>query len=291
LLFVNQRQITRLHGKNPRNPPANSPGNSNIMKIFFISDIVGRPGRRVLKDHLTSILESRRVDLCVANGENAAAGSGITPALAEELLGLPVDVLTSGNHIWDKKEILEYIPHQPRLVRPANFPPGAPGQGFFVGATRGGFPYAVISLQGRVFMPPSDCPFRTMDRLLAELSAEIRVILVDFHAEATAEKQALGWYLDGRVTAVIGTHTHIPTADESILPGGTAYLTDAGMTGPHDSVIGVDKGIIVSKFLNQIPAKFEPASGDVRLNAVEIEVDPVTGRAVSIQRFCLKIRE
>jgi 2',3'-cyclic-nucleotide 2'-phosphodiesterase len=261
------------------------------MKIFFISDIVGRPGRRVLKDHLTSILEHREIDLCIANGENAAAGSGITPALTEELLALHIDVLTSGNHIWDKKEILDYIPHQPRLVRPANFPPAAPGHGVFAGTTRQGIPYAVVNLQGRVFMPPSDCPFRTMDRLLEELPSEIRIVLVDFHAEATAEKQALGWYLDGRVTAVIGTHTHIPTADESILPGGTAYLTDAGMTGPHDSVIGVDKGIIVSKFLNQIPAKFEPANSDVRLNAVEIEADPATGKALSIHRFCLKIRE
>jgi 2',3'-cyclic-nucleotide 2'-phosphodiesterase len=261
------------------------------MKIFFVGDIVGRPGRRVIKDHLRGILENRGIDLCIANGENAAAGNGITPALAEELLNLKIDVLTSGNHIWDKKEILEYIPHQSRLIRPANFPPNVPGSGIFVGQTRAGVPFAVLNLQGRVFMPPSDCPFRTADHWLSQLPDEVKVVLVDFHAEATAEKQALGWYLDGRTTAVIGTHTHIPTADEMILPAGTAYITDAGMTGPHDSVIGVDKEIIVSKFLNQIPARFEPALGDVRLNAVEIEVDQTTGKALSINRFCLKIKE
>jgi 2',3'-cyclic-nucleotide 2'-phosphodiesterase len=261
------------------------------MKIFFVGDIVGRPGRRVIKDHLAGILESRGINLCIANGENAAAGIGITPALAEELLSLKIEVLTSGNHIWDKKEILEYIPHQPRLIRPANYPPNVPGNGFFIGKSKLGVPYAIIGLQGRVFMPPSDCPFRAADRLLAELPPEVKVVLVDFHAEATAEKQALGWYLDGRVSAVIGTHTHIPTADETVLPAGTAYITDAGMTGPHDSVIGVDKEIIVAKFLNQIPARFEPALGDVRLNAVEIEVDEETGKASSINRFCLKITE
>jgi hypothetical protein len=261
------------------------------MKILFVGDVVGRPGRKALDKRLIPVLEERGIDLCVANAENAAAGSGITPPLVEELLHLGIEVLTSGNHIWDKKEILEYIPHQPHLLRPANFAPTVPGSGVYLGKIHQTIPFAVINLQGRVFMPPTDCPFRTADRILSELPGEVRLILVDFHAEATAEKQAMGWYLDGRVTAVLGTHTHIPTADEMILPEGTAYITDVGMTGPHDSVIGVDKGIIVAKFLNQIPAKFETAIADVRINAVEIEVDTDTGRALSIQRLCWKIND
>jgi metallophosphoesterase (TIGR00282 family) len=261
------------------------------MRVLFIGDVVGRPGRKVLKDHLGQILEDKKIDLCVANAENAAAGSGITPPLVEELLQLQIDVLTSGNHIWDKKELLGYIPLQPRLLRPANYPPEAPGQGCYVGHTRDNVPFAVINLQGRVFMPPIDCPFRTAEKILAELPAEIKIILLDFHAEATAEKQALGWYLDGRVSAIIGTHTHIATADECILPHGTAYITDMGMTGPHDSVIGVDKGIIVSKFITQIPAKFETAIGDVRINGVEIDIDEENGTARSIQRFSRRIGE
>jgi metallophosphoesterase (TIGR00282 family) len=261
------------------------------MKVLFIGDVIGRPGRKVLKDHLKQILEDKQIDLCIANGENAAAGSGITPPLVEELLGLEIDVLTSGNHIWDKKELLGYIAHQPRLLRPANYPPETPGHGVYVGADRHGVPFAVINLQGRVFMHPIDCPFRTAAKLLEELPPDVKVILVDFHAEATAEKQALGWFLDGKVSAVIGSHTHIATADESILPQGTAYITDMGMTGPHDSVIGVDKEIVVSRFLTQIPTKFETASGDVRINGVEIDIDPEGGVARSIHRFCRRIGE
>src|SRR5439155_25246527 len=232
--------------------------------------------------HLANILEEKAIDLCIANAENAAAGNGITPRLVEELLSLQIDVLTSGNHIWDKREVLTYFDSQPRLLRPANYPPSAPGSGMFVGKTRSGEAFAVINLQGRVFMPAIDCPFRIAERLLRDLSREIRTIFIDFHAEATAEKQAFGWYFDGKVSAIVGTHTHVPTADEQILPMGTAYITDVGMTGPHDSVIGVNKEIIQPKFISQIPAKFETATGDVRINAVELEVDVGTGFAQTI---------
>jgi len=261
------------------------------MKILFVGDIVGRPGREALKNHLANILEEKAIDLCIANAENAAAGNGITPRLVEELLSLQIDVLTSGNHIWDKREVLTYFDSQPRLLRPANYPPSAPGSGMFVGKTRSGEAFAVINLQGRVFMPAIDCPFRIAERLLRDLSREIRTIFIDFHAEATAEKQAFGWYFDGKVSAIVGTHTHVPTADEQILPMGTAYITDVGMTGPHDSVIGVNKEIIQPKFISQIPAKFETATGDVRINAVELEVDVGTGFAQTIRRFCLKLSE
>ena len=261
------------------------------MKILFVGDIVGRPGREALKNHLANILEEKAIDLCIANAENAAAGNGITPRLVEELLSLQIDVRTSGNHIWAKKEVLTYFDSQPRLLRPANYPPSAPGSGMFVGKTRSGEAFAVINLQGRVFMPAIDCPFRIAERLLRDLSREIRTIFIDFHAEATAEKQAFGWYFDGKVSAIVGTHTHVPTADEQILPMGTAYITDVGMTGPHDSVIGVNKEIIQPKFISQIPAKFETATGDVRINAVELEVDVGTGFAQTIRRFCLKLSE
>jgi 2',3'-cyclic-nucleotide 2'-phosphodiesterase len=260
------------------------------MKILFVGDVVGRPGRQALKDHLVDILEQKGIDLCIVNVENSAGGNGITPPLVEELLELQIDVLTSGNHIWDKKEILGYFDLQPRLLRPANYPPAAPGQGLFVGRTRNDIQYAVINLQGRVFMPPIDCPFRKGEELLGQLSKEVKVIFVDFHAEATAEKQALGWYFDGKVSGVVGTHTHVVTADEQILPQGTAYITDVGMTGPHDSVIGVSKEIILSKFISQVPARFETATGDVRINAIELEVDANTGLARNVQRFSLKIR-
>jgi 2',3'-cyclic-nucleotide 2'-phosphodiesterase len=261
------------------------------MRILFIGDIVGRPGRDTLKNHLANILEERQIDLCIANAENSASGNGITPRLAEELLSLRIDVLTSGNHIWDKKEVLAYFGQQPRLLRPANYPPLTPGRGLFAGTTRTQVPFAVINLQGRVFMPPIDCPFRTAEAILQQLSPDTKVILVDFHAEATAEKQAFGWYFDGRVSAIVGTHTHVVTADEQILPKGTAYITDAGMTGPHDSVIGVDKEIILPKFINQMPAKFETAVGDLRINGVELEVDPETGQATGIHRYCLRLSE
>jgi len=257
------------------------------VNILFIGDIVGKAGRSVLADHLGDLIQQRRLDLVVANGENAASGFGITPRLTEELLGLGIDVLTSGNHIWARKEILEYFPQQPRLLRPANYPAG-PGQGVYRGNTRSGAEYAVLNLQGRVFMAPSDCPFRTADRLLEQLPDSCKIRIVDMHAEATSEKVAMGWYLDGRATAVIGTHTHVPTADERVLPKGTAYITDVGMTGPYDSVIGVVKETILEKFLTQMPAKFEPAEGDARLAAVLVQADAATGRALSIERVQLR---
>ena len=257
------------------------------MNILFIGDIFGRPGRSIVADHLADLRSRHALDLVIANGENAAAGFGITPRLTEELLGLGIDVLTSGNHIWDRREIMEYLPQQPRLIRPANFVDG-PGRGVFCGATKAGIQYAVMNLQGRVFMGPSDCPFRAADRELAALPASCKIRIVDMHAEASSEKVAMGWYLDGRVTAVVGTHTHVPTADERVLPQGTAHISDVGMTGPYDSIIGVQKEIILRKFLTQMPAKFEAAEGDARLCAVLIRADEATGRATSIERILLR---
>ena len=263
-------------------------------RILFIGDIFGQPGRRAVKEALPRLVEEYSPSLILANGENAAAGFGITPPLVEELLGAGIAVLTSGNHIWDKKEILPYLADHAdgRLLRPANYPSGpgqAPGHGLYLGRTRAGIGYAVMNLQGRVFMPSIDCPFRTVDALLAEIPADVKVRILDMHAEATSEKIAMGWYLDGRVTAVLGTHTHVPTADETVLPGGTAYITDLGMTGPYDSVIGLDKESIIQKFRNQLPARFEVAKGDVRLSAVLIEADVETGRASSIQRIVRQV--
>lgn len=257
------------------------------VRILFIGDVFGQPGRRVLREALPGLVQEYSPDLVLANGENAAAGFGITPALVEELLSLGIAVLTSGNHIWDKKEILPYLADHAdgRLLRPANYPSPSPGHGLYVGRTGNRTAYAVINLQGRVFMPPIDCPFRTADRLLEQIPPQVKIRIVDMHAEATSEKQALGWYLDGRVTAVLGTHTHVPTADETVLPQGTAYVTDLGMTGPYESVIGVDKRAVVEKFLSQIPARFEVAKGDVRLSAALIEADAESGRARSIQRI------
>ena len=260
------------------------------MKILFIGDIFGHPGRRIVKELLPSLVGEYDPDLVLANGENAAAGFGITPPLVEELLDMWIAVLTSGNHIWDKKEIYPYMNEHAdgRLLRPANYPPGAPGHGVYLGKTRSGFDYAVLNLQGRIFMNPIDCPFRTADAELARIPPQVKVRIVDIHAEATSEKISMGWYLDGRVTAVLGTHTHIATADETILPNGAAYVTDLGMTGPYDSVIGIDKQPVIQKFLNQLPTRFEVAKGDVRLHAILIEADPQTGHALSIQRIMRK---
>jgi len=263
------------------------------LNILFIGDIFGRPGRTIVKDRLPELVKQYSVDLVIANGENSAAGFGITPPLADELFDLGIDVMTTGNHVWDKREIIEYFqmaegnPHSParRLLRPANFPASLPGWGVYEGQ-KNGTSYAVINLQGRVFMGASDDPFRFADKLLEKLKAKI--ILVDFHAEATSEKVAFGWYLDGRVTAVVGTHTHIPTADEIVLPKGTAYITDVGMTGPYDSVIGVKKELIVDKFLSGMPTRFEAATGDVRLCAVVVECDDKTGRATGMKRLMLR---
>jgi metallophosphoesterase (TIGR00282 family) len=256
------------------------------MKILFIGDIFGQAGRRIVKEKLPSLVEQFQPDLILANGENAAAGFGITPSLVEELLGLGIAVLTSGNHIWDKKEIHSYLSDHAdgRLLRPANYPSVNPGTGLYLGKTASQVGYAVLNLQGRVFMPTIDCPFREADKLLAQIPDDIKIRLVDFHAEATSEKVAMGWYLNGRATAVLGTHTHIPTADEAVLSRGTAFITDVGMSGPFDSVIGVEKEQVIKKFLDQLPARFEVARGDPRLSAVVIDADPGNGEAISIQR-------
>lgn len=262
------------------------------MKILFIGDIFGRPGRTIVQEQLKRLVREHTIDLVIANGENSAAGFGITPALAEDLFDLGIDVITTGNHIWDKREIVDYFEssngdeHGParRVLRPANYPPSLPGRGLYEGR-KNGVPYAVINLQGRVFMTANDDPFRVADELLKQIKAKI--VFVDLHAEATSEKVSMGWYLDGRVTAVVGTHTHVPTADERVLPGGTAYVTDVGMTGPYDSVIGVKKEQIVQRFLNNMPARFEAATGDVRLCAVVVDCDDATGKARSIQRLML----
>jgi len=247
-------------------------------------------GRRIVADHLADIKQTERIDLAIANAENAAGGFGVTPTVAEELFALGLDVLTTGNHIWDKKEIYSYFRDQVngRLLRPANYPSGAPGRGLFLGNTAAGIGYAVINLQGRVFMPALDCPFRKADELLASIPGDVKIRIVDMHAEATSEKRALGWYLDGRVTAVLGTHTHVATADETVLPQGTAYLTDVGMTGPYESIIGMERGAVIQKFLDQLPTRFEVAKGDVRLSAALLEADPGTGHALAIQRISRK---
>lgn len=264
------------------------------MRVLFIGDIFGRPGRAIVAEKLPKLVAEKKIDLVLANAENAAAGFGITPPLVEELLGLGIEVLTTGNHVWDKREIIDFFDRAAsspdgiarRVLRPANYPAGTPGWGVFEGVSRSGVPFAVLNLQGRVFMADNDDPFRIADELLKKITAKL--IFVDIHAEATSEKIALGWYLDGRVTALLGTHTHVPTADERVLPKGTAYQTDVGMTGPYDSVIGVQKELILHRFLTQMPARFEAAKDDARLAAALIECDPATGRASSIERIFLK---
>ena len=259
------------------------------MKILFIGDIVGSPGRKIVHDRLADILAQNAIDLCIANGENAASGFGITPRLADELFASGIEVLTGGNHIWDRKEIFEYFPHQPRLLRPANFPNGSPGKGLFIGYAKNGVGYAVLNLQGRTFMTPIDDPFRIATQQLAQIPVDVKVVVVDMHAEATSEKQAMGWFLDGKVSVVLGTHTHVQTADNRVLPAGTAYITDVGMTGPHDSVIGMDKQGIVQRFLDGMPARFSVAEGNIQMNAVMIDADESTGHARSIDRLNFRL--
>jgi metallophosphoesterase (TIGR00282 family) len=258
------------------------------MKILFIGDIFAAPGRQIVAGHLQDIKETNRIDLAIANAENAAGGFGITPSIAEELFSLGLDVLTSGNHIWDKKEILDYLPRQPKLLRPANYAAETPGQGVIVACSRQGMPCAVVNLQGRTYMPDTDCPFRKADQILAGLDPRVKVRFVDFHAEVTSEKMAMGWYLDGRVSAMVGTHTHIPTADTRILPGGTAYQTDVGMTGPYDSIIGVKKELILQRFLTALPVRMEAAKGSPELHSVILEVDDNSGQALSIRRHTVR---
>ncbi len=253
------------------------------MRILFIGDIVGRPGRQAVLALLERLVAEEKCDLVIANCENSAAGFGTTPKIADQLFEAGIHVLTSGNHIWDKKEILPYIDRQPRLLRPANYPQ-APGTGLYIGVTASAVRYAVMNLQGRVHMPYIDCPFRWADQMLDDLDPDVRVRFVDFHAEVTSEKTAFGNYLDGRVSAVVGTHTHVPTADERVLPAGTAYITDAGMTGPLNSVIGMGIEASTKRFLTGMPGRFQPATGAVRLNSVVVDVDEHDGRAISVRR-------
>jgi metallophosphoesterase (TIGR00282 family) len=266
------------------------------VNILFVGDVFGSAGRHIVREHLPHVVASNAVDLLVINGENAAGGFGITPSIAEELFDLGAHVITTGNHIWDKKEIFQYMTvpvesHERgrRVLRPANYAVGTPGFGVYEGTLANGVKYAVMNLQGRVFMSSCDDPFRKADELLDGVAKNsgAKVILLDVHGEATSEKVALGWYLDGRITAVLGTHTHIPTADERVLPGGTAFQTDVGMSGPYDSVIGVEVELVLKKFLTGMPGKFEAARGNPKMCATLIECDEVSGKAYRIQRFML----
>ncbi len=263
------------------------------MNILFIGDIFGSAGRKIVREHIDHLREAHEVELTIINAENAAGGFGLTPQIAEELFDMGADVLTTGNHVWDKRELIDYLNAAPaesherarRVLRPANYQPGAPGYGVYEGTSESGVEYAVIDLQGCVFMNTTNDPFHAINALLAGIRA--KVIVVDFHAEATSEKVAMGWHLDGRVTAVLGTHTHVPTADERVLSGGTAYQTDVGMSGPYDSVIGVEKELVLRKFLTGMPGKFDAAKGNPKMCAALVSCDPKSGRATRIQRIML----
>ncbi len=261
------------------------------MQILFIGDIVGKPGRTILRAALGPLVEHHGIDLVIANVENAAGGFGITRELGDAILSYGVDVMTTGNHVWDKKEALDYIPNEPRLLRPANYPPGAPGRGRYVARTPAGDRVGVLNVMGRVFMNPLDDPFAIVLRELELVRAEASIVIVDMHAEATSEKLAMGWHLDGQVTAVLGTHTHVQTADNRLLPGGTAYITDVGMTGPHDSIIGVTKEAALRRFRQGLPSRFDTASGDPRLHGVIVSADTRSGKATQIQRISLSADE
>ena len=261
------------------------------MKILFIGDIVGKPGRELTRRGLPAIVSRFGIELVIANVENAAGGAGITREIGEAIRDYGVDVMTSGNHIWDKREAIDYIGLEPRLLRPANYPSGVPGQGRYVARTVRGDSVAVINVMGRVFMLSIDNPFAVVLDEVEAVREQARVIVVDFHAEATSEKLAMGWHLDGKVTAVVGTHTHVQTADPQILPGGTAYITDVGMTGPHDSIIGVEKGAALARFLNGMPSRFETATGSPRLNAIVVTADGHSGKATDIERLSLSARD
>jgi metallophosphoesterase (TIGR00282 family) len=262
-----------------------------VSRLLFIGDIVGRPGRELVRRGLPALVEYHRIDLVIANVENAAAGFGITREIGDQLLSCGIDVMTSGNHIWDKKEAIDYIGAEPRLLRPLNYPAGVPGHGSYVARTQTGHAIAVVNGMGRVFMLNIDDPFVALAREIDALRERARIVFVDFHAEATSEKIAMGWHLDGSATAVIGTHTHVQTADERILPRGTAYLTDVGMTGPHDSIIGVEIHAALGRFLNGMPVRFETASGNPRLHAVVVEADDRTGLATDIERLSYSLEE
>ena len=257
------------------------------MRLLLIGDIVGKPGRQIVARSLSAIVEREQIDFVVANGENAAGGSGITPANFAELVAAGVDCVTLGDHIYRRREINPILESRPNIVKPANFPQTAPGRDFAVCRSRGGVDVAVVSLLGRVFMRPVDCPWTAADRVLGRLPADVKVILVDFHAEATSDMQLMGRYLDGRASAVLGTHTHVPTADEQILPGGTAFQCDVGMTGPHDSILGRRVDRVLEATLSFNPTHFEVATRDVRLNGTLVDVDPATGRASAVRRLCV----
>jgi metallophosphoesterase (TIGR00282 family) len=262
-----------------------------ILRLLFIGDIVGRPGRDLIRKGVRSLIERYRLDLVIANAENAAAGRGVTRQIGDEILGWGVDVMTSGNHIFAQRETADYISVESRLLRPANYPAGVPGNGSYLARTESGRPVGVINVMGRVFMQDIDDPFKKVLEEIEALRGRTRVIFVDFHAEATSEKVAMGWHLDGKVTAVVGTHTHVQSADDQILPGGTAYLTDAGMTGPHDGVIGVEKSVVIDKFLRGMPVRMETATGNPRLNGILIAADESTGKAVAVQRISYSAKE
>ncbi len=262
------------------------------MNILFVGDIFGSAGRKIVQEHIGHVREAHGVELTIVNAENAAGGFGVTPQIADDIFNLGADVLTTGNHVWDKKELMDYLAvpadseaRARRILRPINMYPGVPGYGVYEGTTASGVPYAVVDLMGKVFMGGTDDPFRAIDEVLKTISA--KVIVIDFHGEATSEKVAMGWHLDGRVTAVLGTHTHIPTADERVLPGGTAYQTDVGMSGPYDSVIGVQTELVLHRFRTGLPGKFEAAKGNPKMCAALIGCDAQTGRATSIQRIML----
>jgi metallophosphoesterase (TIGR00282 family) len=263
-----------------------------MTSLLFIGDIVGRPGRELIKRGLAALSSHHNVDLIIANVENAAAGHGITPDIANDLFEYGIQVMTGGNHTWDKKEIFPYIAKHPRMIRPANYPEGAPGLGRYVARAENGVSVGVVNVMGRVFMTPLDDPFRVVLEQIELVKADgAQLVFVDFHAEATSEKVAMGWHLDGKATAVVGTHTHVQTADERVLPNGTAYITDVGMTGPHDSVIGVDRLAIVHRFLSAMPQRFETASENPRLNGVLVHADETTGLAQNISRVSMSLQE
>jgi 2',3'-cyclic-nucleotide 2'-phosphodiesterase len=255
------------------------------MRILFLGDVVGKPGRQAVRSLLTRLIDHEQLALVIANCENIAGGAGVDLKGAHELLDAGVDILTSGNHVWRKKEVIEFVENDPRMLRPANFPPSVPGRGWTVTAAADGTPVAVMNLIGRVFMDSVDCPFQCAERLLPEVRKRARVIIVDMHGEATSEKAAMGWFLDGNVSAVLGSHTHVQTADERVLPGGTAYITDAGMCGPTESVIGVRKELALRRFLTHMPVQFEVASGPVVVQGVFVDVDPSSGQAQGIRRL------
>ena len=256
------------------------------MRVLLIGDIVGRAGRRAVKENIPELVKQFEIDFIITNGENAAGGNGLTNEVANELFASGINVLTMGNHVWDQKEIFNFIDKESRIVRPANYPAGAPGNGANIFKNKQGESIGVMNLSGRIFMPGSlDCPFHKADEILTKLKNKVKALVVDFHAEATSEKIAFGLYLDGRVSAVCGTHTHVQTADERILPGRTAYISDIGMTGPADSIIGVKADLVIKKYLTQLPRRFEVAPGPYQFNAVVIEIDAQTGESGSIVRI------